>query len=530
MPLSLRTVAHSEIGLVRKNNQDSGYASPTMLVVADGMGGAAAGDLASTVAVAELQRADGRYHGNEMLQVLAATLQRANDRLAELVADDLTLDGMGTTVCGALFDGEQLGVVHIGDSRGYLRRDGVLRRITHDHSWVQSLVDDGRITEAESLYHPHRSLLLKVLNGQPIAEPDLELVKVEAGDRLLFCSDGLCGLVTDDVINAALGVDDRELALRDLIEAAHLGGGLDNITIIVSDVVEEDEAPPPAAEAEETTPHDDDVESTILVPGRSIAAGLLLGAAVHREIPSIRHRPVEIGVSPPDRDFATDDSGNPLPDAPAPARVDRLVAASDDEPPRRAIATKRRGRGLAIVIAALVLALAGSGFGTYAYAQTQYFVAPNAGTVGVYRGFDLAVAGRPLNSLYQATAIPVQELPPQTRIAVMNHYKVDGGEPRVDDAVLTLQLLRDQCQAIKETRQTATPTPSPAATETPTPSTATGAENTPGTRSASPTGRATTSTSATPTALPTSATPVVSQTSSMTPTPTPTPGPELAGC
>ena len=146
MPLTLRTVAHSEIGLVRKNNQDSGYASPTMVVVADGMGGAAAGDLASTVAITELARADGLHKGAEMLEVLGGALQKANDRLAELVADDMSLDGMGTTVCGALFDGEQLGVAHIGDSRGYLRRNGELTRLTHDHSWVQSLIDEGRIT------------------------------------------------------------------------------------------------------------------------------------------------------------------------------------------------------------------------------------------------------------------------------------------------------------------------------------------------------------------------------------------------
>src|SRR5665647_2653674 len=168
MPLTLRTVAHSEVGLVRKNNQDSGYASPTMVVVADGT----------------------------------------------------SLDGMGTTVCGALFDGEQLGVAHIGVSRGYLRRDGELTRLTHDHSWVQSLIDEGRITEDESHVHPHRSLLLRVLNGQPISEPDLELVTLRDGDRIMFCSDGLCGLVTDDVIGDALAGDDLDLVLTDLVEAA----------------------------------------------------------------------------------------------------------------------------------------------------------------------------------------------------------------------------------------------------------------------------------------------------------------------
>ncbi|MGL4831446.1 MAG: PP2C family protein-serine/threonine phosphatase, partial [Propionibacteriaceae bacterium] len=161
----LAIAAHSEIGLVRKNNQDSGYISPTMLLVCDGMGGAAAGDLASTVATQTLSGCDGNYTGEAMLDVLSAGLDDANDVILDLVNDNPDLKGMGTTVCGALFDGSQLGIIHIGDSRGYRFRDGELIRITHDHSWVQSLMDEGKITEAEAALHPHRSLLLKVLNG-----------------------------------------------------------------------------------------------------------------------------------------------------------------------------------------------------------------------------------------------------------------------------------------------------------------------------------------------------------------------------
>ena len=141
MTFSLDTRAHSEVGLVRKNNQDSGYVSPTMILVADGMGGAAAGDLASTVAVREILRSDGHYTLDQTGEVLAGALARANHTLADLVQQDPSLDGMGTTVCGALFTGTELGLVHIGDSRGYLLRGGVLHRLTHDHSWVQSLVD-----------------------------------------------------------------------------------------------------------------------------------------------------------------------------------------------------------------------------------------------------------------------------------------------------------------------------------------------------------------------------------------------------
>ncbi|HET6759285.1 MAG TPA: protein phosphatase 2C domain-containing protein, partial [Propionibacteriaceae bacterium] len=206
-----------------------------MLVVADGMGGAAAGDLASAVAIDTMRKIDAPTTGQEMLEVLAGAIHQANDKIAELVESDLSLEGMGTTVTGAMFDGAQLGLAHIGDSRAYLLRDGHLQRLTHDHTWVQSLVDDGKISENEAAMHPHRSLLLKVLNGQPTNDPDLAVVPVVAGDRLMFCSDGVCGLIDDDVIEAALRLPDVSDAAQRLIGEALQQGGIDNITVIVAD-------------------------------------------------------------------------------------------------------------------------------------------------------------------------------------------------------------------------------------------------------------------------------------------------------
>ena len=238
MVLALRVVSHSEIGLVRKNNQDSGYTSPHLLVVADGMGGAAAGDLASAVAVETLMHVDESTTGPAMLEAMSEAVEDANDRIADLIADDVSLDGMGTTVTAALFDGSRLGLVHIGDSRAYLLRDGRLQRLTHDHSWVQSLVDEGRISEAEAAVHPHRSLLLRVLNGQPGADAEASLLEMAPGDRLMFCSDGLCGLVDDPEIAELLALPDRDEALAALVAAARSEGGVDNITVLVADVVE----------------------------------------------------------------------------------------------------------------------------------------------------------------------------------------------------------------------------------------------------------------------------------------------------
>jgi protein phosphatase len=450
MPLTLRTVAHSEIGLVRKNNQDSGYASPTMVVVADGMGGAAAGDLASTVAIMELQKADGHHKGAEMLEVLGGALQKANDRLAELVADDMSLDGMGTTVCGALFDGEQLGVAHIGDSRGYLRRDGDLTRLTHDHSWVQSLIDEGRITEDESHVHPHRSLLLRVLNGQPISEPDLELVTLHDGDRIMFCSDGLCGLVTDDVIGDALAGDDLDLVLTDLVEAAHAGGGLDNITIIVSDVVEA------GADVEAAT------TGTVLAPPRTAARGLVLGAAVTREIPAIRSKPIDLGDGGADE--TTDASGNIVPAAPAPS-----TGAGDGGRYEPEAGQRRRRFGLWGAILAVVLVVGLAAYGTYAYAMTQFLIAPTGQQVGIYQGVQGSLLGLSTNRLVENTGVQMSDLPPAYQEKVRAGITIrQGGIDSAKAAAEELRTRASQCvaQRLARAQATQTPAPSPSASTT----------------------------------------------------------------
>lgn len=443
MPLTLRTVAHSEIGLVRKNNQDSGYASPTMVVVADGMGGAAAGDLASTVAIIELQKADGVHKGREMLRVLGDALQKANDRIADLVADDPSLDGMGTTVCGALFDGEQLGVAHIGDSRGYLRRDGELTRLTHDHSWVQSLIDEGRITEDESHVHPHRSLLLRVLNGQPISEPDLQLVTLKAGDRIMFCSDGLCGLVTDDVIDEALAGEDLDLVLTDLVEAAHAGGGLDNITIIVSDVVEAEDAAPPA-------------------PATPTPGGLVLGAAVTREIPALRSDVPDTEDDPAGATAHT--AGHSAPAAAVPA----LAAATGGTRYEPETGGRRRRLGLWGAIVAVVLVVGIAAYGTYAYAMTQFLVAPTGSQVGIFQGVQGSLLGLSTNRLVENTGIQMSDLPPAYQEKVRAGITIrEGGLDAANAAADELRTRAQQCVAQRLARAQATQTPTPTASPTP---------------------------------------------------------------
>ncbi|HWJ52035.1 MAG TPA: protein phosphatase 2C domain-containing protein, partial [Propionibacteriaceae bacterium] len=359
MTLQLRYIAHSEIGPIRKNNQDSGFASPHLLVVADGMGGAAAGDLASAVAIDTVRDVDPATSGEQMLIVLGTAVGRANERIAHLVNADPSLDGMGTTLTGALFDGTELGLVHIGDSRAYRLRESKLERLTHDHSWVQSLVDDGKISEADAAIHPHRSLLLKVLNGQPANDPDLTLVPVASGDRLMFCSDGVCGLVDDDQIEAALRLPTLDAAVQKLVSEALAEGGIDNITVIVADVVEADGTDAP----------------------------LVLGAAGERTIPSLD------GQAPdPVQEVEDEEEEDEEPDP------DQPEVAVDDESRYSPRAPGRRRLRRPLVGLLILLIVAGAGLASaYAWARSQFYVGAAGEKVAIYQGLADTLPAVPLS-------------------------------------------------------------------------------------------------------------------------------------
>ncbi|WP_420176114.1 protein phosphatase 2C domain-containing protein [Luteococcus sp. OSA5] len=442
MVFSLDYRAHSEIGLVRKSNQDSAYASPRMLVVADGMGGAAAGDLASTVAIREILKSDSSRPLDQTHEVLSGALSRANHLLADLVQADPSLDGMGTTVTAALFTGQELGMVHIGDSRAYLLRGGVLHRLTSDHSWVQSLVDEGKISLAEAAVHPHRSLLLKVLNGQPTHEPDLETVELQLDDRLLFCSDGLCGFVPDATIREILQRnEDLDQAMTELVAAAHQGGGADNITVLLADVL----------------PHDaalDARESTVV------------GAALDESVPDIEEHTL-VGLE------------TPIPaDDPEPAASDERVLEKPDlavldevESQRYAPKAARRRpflAALAITAALAVLASAGL-WGAWRYSRTQYFVGAQDQQVAVFRGVPGSVLGLELSEVTQTSKIQVDDLPTFYQQQVRTTIPVANLEA-ANETVGHLQKRADACRAQRAARAKAQASqPTPAASGTPTP-------------------------------------------------------------
>jgi protein phosphatase len=374
MALRLRYSAVSDIGRSRRKNDDSGYAGPHFLMIADGMGGAAAGDLASAVAVQTMRRLDAPVDG-DLLEALAGAVHRANDRLAELIEDDPAVEGMGTTVDAVLFDGAHIGLAHLGDSRGYLWRDGQLSMITHDHTWVQSLIDEGRITEEEAKVHSHRSLLLKVLDGRHDNDPDLSVHPVEAGDRILLCSDGLSGFVDQERIGRALGVGTAESAAQELLQLALDASSTDNITVVVADVID-----------------DDDTASLVFEP-------IIVGSAA--EHPR--------GAWSRLRNWAHRDQLDP----------DEHLVDPDIDPeelryaPREPRRYKWLKRG---VIAAIVLALAAAaGTWSYDWTQRQYYVAADGNYIAIYQGVQADLPGVDLHHVYERQDLLLSELPSYRR-------------------------------------------------------------------------------------------------------------------
>ncbi|MCP2330497.1 PP2C family protein-serine/threonine phosphatase [Actinoalloteichus caeruleus] len=250
-PLLLRYAAGSDVGQRRAVNQDSAYASPRLLAVADGMGGHAHGEVASSVVVATLVELDGSLAASDpdrgrALDLLAGGVSSAAERLTELAQRDEDLAGMGTTLTALMWDGSRLALAHVGDSRGYLLRGGVLYQITRDHTMIQSLLDEGRLTPEEAADHPRRSVVMRALQSHGSADPDLSSHDAQVGDRYLLCSDGLTAVVSAETVHEVLStVEDRQEAIRQLIDLANRGGGPDNITCVVADVVESEPDPEP---------------------------------------------------------------------------------------------------------------------------------------------------------------------------------------------------------------------------------------------------------------------------------------------
>ena len=449
MTLVLRYAARSDRGLIRGNNQDSVYAGPRLLAVADGMGGHAAGDLASKVVIAALEHLDDDTPSGDMLQALREAVSEGSEHLREVIREAPQLEGMGTTLTAILFAGGRLALCHVGDSRAYLQRDGQMSQITHDDTFVQTLIDDGRITAEEANSHPQRSLLLRALNGQDV-EPDLSMREARAGDRYLLCSDGLSGVVSEETLAEALKDPDPQSTADRLIELALRSGGPDNVTVIVADVI------------------DDDGRGAPMEPVVDGAAGDNRG---QRHIDN---------RSAAGRAALADPPASPPPTS---------------TPPTGGGPSARRRPLRLLLVAVAVLVLLGAGaVGSYTWALGHWFVGvQSTGTtedVAVFRGLNVSVVGFDLYKFDSDSGLAVSDLTPAART------RVRGGITANDraDANRILSALRDQRLPICPMPGSLSPTS--AATTTPARPTPTG---TPG-RPASPAPRSSAPrTTATPT-------------------------------
>lgn len=393
MPV-LRYAARSDVGLVRQGNEDSGYAGPRLLMVADGMGGHAAGELASAIAVATIADLDMTDVGqSEVLASLAESIDDVGTTISETITIDTDLTGMGTTVTGMYWLGGRIAIVHVGDSRAYLLRDGQLQQLTHDHTFVQTLVDSGRITEDEAAVHPRRSLLMRALDGTTPVEADLSVREARIGDRYMLCTDGLSGVVRDSELTWILATGDPTGCVTRLVDTALERGAPDNVTVVVADVVDGDEEP---------------------YGGVPVVVGAAGEPRVRQRLPRVRF-PQDHQRDP---DRADNTAPQPLIDAdivvPAAEQARRDAAAASVITLER---RQRRRRTLGFVLAAAIIAglTVAALSGARAWLDSQWYVAingnPGTGTVAIYRGVQGTLAGFPLSNVDTDTGLAVGTMP-----------------------------------------------------------------------------------------------------------------------
>ncbi|MFE5481427.1 Stp1/IreP family PP2C-type Ser/Thr phosphatase [Streptomyces sp. NPDC056527] len=383
MSLSLRFAAGSHKGMIREGNEDSGYAGPRLLAIADGMGGQAAGEVASSEVISTLVTLDDDVPSSDILTSLGAAVQRANDQLRMMVEEDPQLEGMGTTLTALLWTGQRLGLVHVGDSRAYLLRDGVLTQITQDHTWVQRLVDEGRITEEEATTHPQRSLLMRALGSGDHVEPDLSIREVRAGDRYLICSDGLSGVVSHQTMEDTLAsYQGPQETVQELIQLALRGGGPDNITVIVADVLDVDGGDTLAGQLSDTPVIVGAVAENQVQPSDGGAMQTPAGRASGLGRPAPHQQPPAGGFGPPG---SGDDHGyGGMPPQGS------FGSYSDEDFTKQRGGRKWLKRSFFLILALAVLG--GGAYGGYRWTQTQYYVGSNEEHVALYRGISQDLA------------------------------------------------------------------------------------------------------------------------------------------
>jgi serine/threonine protein phosphatase PrpC len=374
-------IGRTDVGRQRSANEDSLVLRPPFFAVADGMGGARAGEVASAIAAEAFEGASAAGEAAEAQ--LARLLREANRRIYDLAVTDESHRGMGTTLTAAKVHDEEVSLAHVGDSRAYRMRDGGLEQITRDHSLVAELERSGQITPEAAEHHPQRSIITRALGPEPDVEVDTYTLSARDGDLFLLCSDGLTSMISDDEVAAILRTSATlDEAADALIKAANQSGGKDNITVVLFRIGELGDAVP---------------EATTIVPGDSAAEDETIAGQLSAD---------EVRAA-----------------TPAPAAPAKPIEPIPPAPAARAKPRRRSRIGLAMKILLGLALLAAAVTGLYALSRQVYFVGTNdGGLVTVYRGIPYEL---PLGiDLYEedyASGMPARAIPSGRRERVLDH-------------------------------------------------------------------------------------------------------------
>jgi len=386
MTLALHYALRSDVGLLREGNEDSAYAGPRLLAIADGMGGHAAGEVASAVAISAIAPLDRQNltSSEDMLDALGAAVASARNTLHDMSVSDPAVEGMGTTLTALLWAGAQVAVCHIGDSRAYLLRDGDLYQITRDHTLIQSLVDEGRLSPAAAANHPQRSLIMRALQGSTDADPDLAMHEALLGDRYLLCSDGLTDVVADESVHNVLStISDPDQAVNQLIALAIHNGGPDNITCIVADVI--------------------DGAAGTVAPNEDV---IMAGAAANGDVDTLLQAASAASGAPTGPSVI---AGAPGASLNGHARRSHVPGPAEDdeefEEPRR------RWPVVTTAVVILVFLVLGGLYAGYRATQGNYYLASDGAQLSIYRGINQQIAWISLSHVYRKTGVPTSHVP-----------------------------------------------------------------------------------------------------------------------
>lgn len=414
--MSIKTVSYatSNIGRVRSSNQDSGYSGYQTFFVADGMGGHAGGDIASAMVAQRVAQIDGVFPNAESAKAaLVKTVLEANKALSQTVKEHSELSGMGTTFSGLIISGDDVTIAHIGDSRIYLSREGEFSQLTSDHTFVQRLVDLGRITPEEALTHPRRSVLMRVL-GDVEENPEIDTLSMKAqiGDRWMLCSDGLCGVVPETIIDEILrspisAKEAGELLVGEALEY----GGPDNITVVVLDVL-------PANAPTDFVPTASYVGSAaneIIIDDRR--GSRLLRIFNPRLLTEL------LGQSEETAEFAKETD----------EYLDYIMSQTRTKIRNHQLRQIATVLGLAI----LVIGLLGLGLN---YTQTRFYVGQYQGNVAIFQGIKESLGPLKFSHVYKQTNVPVSSLAPYQRSLVRQTVVAESYQ----DAVREIKILMEQ--------------------------------------------------------------------------------------